>query len=129
MWPVFTFLGLMFGAPYFISKMLPVEDKSKSGIFTRKISIYISRPSANYWFFIETEWNPSVDRYVPLIAVHDFQAGNDQEISFQKGQMLKMMPTELHKSPSPYWVFAANEHNQTGYIPRNHVTPTWFLFY
>lgn len=102
MWPVFTFLGLMFGAPYFISKMLPVEDKSKS----------------------ENEWNPSVDRYIPLVAVHDFQAGSDQEIGFQKGQILKMMPTELHKSPSPYWVFAANEHNQTGYIPRNHVTPT-----
>lgn len=101
MWPVFTFLGLMFGAPYFISKMFPVEDKSKS----------------------EIEWNPAVDRYVPLVAVHDFQAGNDQEIGFQKGQLLKMMPAELQKSPSPYWVFVANENNQTGYIPRNHVAP------
>lgn len=32
MWPVFTFLGLMFGAPYFISKMFPTDVKSKPGI-------------------------------------------------------------------------------------------------
>lgn len=27
-WPIFTFFGLMFGAPYIISKMLPCEETS-----------------------------------------------------------------------------------------------------
>lgn len=30
MWPIFTFLGLMFGAPYLISRMLPREDVPES---------------------------------------------------------------------------------------------------
>lgn len=75
------------------------------------------------FLFSEAEWNPSTDRHIPLIAVHDFQAGNNQELSFRQGQQLKMIPPEIMPPASPYWVFVADEKNQTGFVPRNHVAP------
>lgn len=60
---------------------------------------------------------------MPLIAVHDFQAGNPQEISFQRGQKLKMIPPEVMQPTSPYWIYVADESNRTGFVPRNHVAP------
>ena len=75
-------------------------------------------------YYTGSVWNPDTQRYIPLVAVYDFKAGTDQELSMIKGQQLKMVPPEIMAPSTPYWVYVANDKNEMGFVPRNHVAPT-----
>lgn len=70
------------------------------------------------------------------VAEHDFQAGSPDELSFKRGNVLKVQPTisqysqhdhfvvqVLNKDEDPHWYKAELDGNE-GFIPSNYIRMT-----
>lgn len=101
-WPIFTFLGLMFGGPYIMSKLLrnfqSENDQGKS-------------------------WDPSKEPGVKVVALYPYEVSSEGELSFAYGECLYVAPDQeqILNSSAVGWLLAANESNCVGYVPSNYV--------
>lgn len=101
-WPIFTFLGLMFGGPYIMSRLLRnFQSENDQG----------------------KNWDPSKDPGIKVIAMYPYEASSEGELSFGYSECLYVAPDQEQglNGSAVGWLLAANESNCIGYIPRNYV--------
>ncbi|XP_071491802.1 tyrosine-protein kinase STK-like [Diadema antillarum] len=61
-------------------------------------------------------WRPQAERH--FVALYPFDARNDGDLSFDKGELLKVFDTD-----GEWWLAASASTNLQGYIPSNYVAP------
>ncbi|KAI2800286.1 Peroxisomal membrane protein PAS20 [Blomia tropicalis] len=105
LWPIFLFFSLVFGTPYIVWRLLGSPG---------------SIPRTNC-----PEWTTNRGRHFVALGVYDFKARNENELSFEKNQILFIKPESLQ--PNSKWLIAcptSNNSNGTvkmGLIPLNYV--------
>jgi len=67
------------------------------------------------------EWKQSKDISCPAIALYDFVAVSDKELSFNAGQTMVLAPKELQPHDARGWLLATLDGNRVGYIPYNYI--------
>jgi len=67
------------------------------------------------------EWKQSKDISCQAVALYDFVAASDKEISFNMGQTMMVAPKELQPRDARGWLLATLDGNRVGYIPYNYI--------
>ncbi|XP_054290336.1 peroxisomal membrane protein PEX13-like [Macrosteles quadrilineatus] len=91
-WPLITFLGLLFGGPYLISKFVSSHSSASQSL-----------------------WDPLEGFNVRTAYPH--QAGTEAELSFQSNEVLNLAPREQQLYENSGWLLAVNQNGQVGYVP------------
>ncbi|XP_075225853.1 peroxisomal biogenesis factor 13 isoform X2 [Lycorma delicatula] len=102
-WPIWTFFGILFGAPYAIYKLLPVKDYDKNETAQ------------------EGKWYPDDSDNDEAVALFDFRATYEDELSITAGERLKLPPARLIMDNNSGWTKAANKYNKIGFVPFNYI--------
>jgi len=67
------------------------------------------------------EWKQSKDISCRAIALYDFIAVSDKELSFNAGQTMMLAPKELQPHDARGWLLATLDGSRVGYIPYNYI--------
>ena len=67
------------------------------------------------------EWKQSKDISCPAVALYDFVAASDKELSFNAGQTMMLAPKELQSHDTRGWLLATLDGSRVGYIPYNYI--------
>lgn len=67
------------------------------------------------------EWKESKDVSFPAVALYDFTAASEKELSFNAGQTMKLAPKELQLHGAKGWLLATLDGSRVGYIPYNYI--------
>jgi len=67
------------------------------------------------------EWKQSKDISCQAIALYDFVAVLDKELSFNAGQTMMLAPKELQPHDARGWLLATLDGSRVGYIPYNYI--------
>lgn len=105
-WPIMTFLGFIFIAPYIIMKLM--------GSLTDNVSSDIKDPK---------KWLNSVKAHVQ----YNFDATNPNELSIRAGQVVYIAPKEIQTAQgliNTGWALATTDNKTSGVIPINYVRGT-----
>lgn len=99
-WPIVMFLGVVFGGPYLIWRLLsslvpPTVPQKSHG------------------------WKKGVSTHYAAVALYNFEAGNKSELSFQVGQPLFLAPKEQQPQIRG-WLYASNG-THVGIVPANYI--------
>lgn len=103
-WPIVVFMGIMFTGPYLVWKLISSLNTSQS------INPYNPK-----------EWKKSKDISCPAVALYDFIAASDKELSFNAGQTMMLAPKELQPYDARGWLLATLDGSRVGYIPYNYI--------
>lgn len=103
-WPILMFLGIMMSGPYLVWKLV----NSLSSVQT------INRHNPK-------EWKQCKDPSFSAIALYDFVAASEKEISLNAGQSLMLAPQELQPRNVKGWLLATDDGNRVGYVPFNYI--------
>ncbi|XP_074640518.1 peroxisomal membrane protein PEX13-like [Tubulanus polymorphus] len=99
-WPVFVFFLIVIGGPYLIWKLISSVINEKSG-----------EPE---------QWMSGNEDHFVAMADYDFEAMNEDEISFKAGQEIIVAPKELQPRMKG-WLLGSVDGQQQGLIPGNYV--------
>ncbi|XP_046438879.1 peroxisomal membrane protein PEX13-like [Daphnia pulex] len=99
-WPITLFLAIIISAPYFIWRIISSLD---------------SAPDA-----LGKKWADGLGEYYTAQADYDFNAGNEQELSFRAGQSLRLAPRSLQPRIKG-WMLAGTDSQHTGLVPANYI--------
>lgn len=94
-WPILMFLGVAIGAPYMIYQF--------------------QKPAGT-----SSKWLTQEDSHYIAEALYDFEAKQDNEISFKSGQKVIIAPKEQQPRVSD-WLLATIDGKKAGLIPMNYV--------
>jgi len=103
-WPILVFMGIMFSGPYLVWKLV-----SSLGTF-HSVNPYNPK-----------EWKQSKDISCTAVALYDFVAVSDKEISFNAGQTMMLAPKELQPTDARGWLLATLDGSRVGFIPYNYI--------
>lgn len=67
------------------------------------------------------EWKQSKDIICPAVALYDFVAVSDKELSFNAGQAMMLAPKKLQPLDTRGWLLATLDGSRVGYIPYNYI--------
>ena len=67
------------------------------------------------------DWKKSKDPAYRAVALYDFVAESNQELSFRAGQKLLVAPKELQPRDVRGWMLATNDGNRVGLVPYNYL--------
>lgn len=67
------------------------------------------------------EWKESKDVSYPALAMYDFVAASEKELSFNAGQTMMLAPKELQPKDVRGWLLATVDGNRVGYVPYNYI--------
>jgi len=67
------------------------------------------------------EWKQSKDISCQAVALYDFVAVSDKELSFNVGQTVMLAPKELQPQDARGWLLATLDGSRVGYIPCNYI--------
>lgn len=79
----------------------------------------ISLETANRWTSKENLLAQEEDDPQLFVALYDFQAGGENQLSLKKGEQVRI----LSYNKSGEWCEAHSSSNQIGWVPSNYVTP------
>lgn len=118
-WPVIAFFGIALGAPWLLWKMVSTaqtssETDSSSAATAPVVSSCIAAEA-------ESSWSRGVGEHFVAKAEFDYRATADDEISFQKDDLLKIAPKHLQRANPKGWYLASKDGLRVGLIPANHV--------
>jgi hypothetical protein len=57
----------------------------------------------------------------PAVALYDFSAASEKELSFNAGQTMALAPRELQPQGARGWLLATVDGNRVGFIPYNYI--------
>jgi len=117
-WPVVAFFGLALGAPWLLWKMVSTATTASSDT---KSNAATSTESAGVTADTETSWSLGVGEHFVAKAEFDYRATAEDEISFQKDDLLKVAPKHLQRANPKGWYLASKDGHRVGLIPANHV--------
>jgi hypothetical protein len=86
------------------------------GLFHVKTFAILLSPAYN-----PTEWKQSKDISCPAVALYDFVAASDKELSFNVGQTMMLAPRELQPYDARGWLLATLDGSRVGYVPYNYI--------
>ncbi|XP_075229054.1 tyrosine-protein kinase Abl isoform X2 [Lycorma delicatula] len=100
---------------------LPDGDppSSQSGSNSALSSMPLSLESANRWTSKENLLAQEEDDPQLFVALYDFQAGGENQLSLKKGEQVRI----LSYNKSGEWCEAHSSSSQVGWVPSNYVTP------
>lgn len=99
-WPILLYLGMVFGTPWLIWKLLASVPQSNE-----------KAPS---------DWaTGKVDHFVAT-ASFDFTSESEQEVSFRAGQEITLAPKELQPRVRG-WLLGSIDGKKTGLVPANYI--------
>jgi hypothetical protein len=67
------------------------------------------------------EWKESKDVIYPAVAIYDFVAASEKELSFNAGQTMVLAPKELQPKDVRGWLLATVDGSRVGYVPYNYI--------
>jgi peroxin-13 len=67
------------------------------------------------------DWKESKDVSYPAVAMYDFVAASEKELSFTARQTMMLAPKELQPKDVRGWLLATVDGNRVGYVPYNYV--------
>lgn len=82
-----------------------------SGDSFTKILVFIS---------LGKKWADGLGEHYTAVTDYDFNAGNDQELSFKAGQTLRLAPRALQPRIKG-WMLAGTDAQHTGLVPANYI--------
>lgn len=103
-WPILAFMGIMFSGPYLVWKLVSSLNNFQS------INPYNPK-----------EWKQSKDISCRAVALYDFVAVSDKELSFNAGQKMMLAPKELQPHDAKGWLLATLDGSRVGCIPYNYI--------
>ncbi|CAH0548166.1 unnamed protein product [Brassicogethes aeneus] len=92
-----------------------LSGSSTSGVPSTPMSL----ETANRWTSKENLLAQEEDDPQLFVALYDFQAGGDNQLSLKKGEQVRI----LSYNKSGEWCEAHSQKNQVGWVPSNYVTP------
>merc|ERR1712142_393904 len=66
-------------------------------------------------------WCHGIGEHFVAKAEFDFRATKDDELSFEKDDLLKVAPKHLQRLSPNGWYLASKDGTAVGYVPANHV--------
>lgn len=99
-WPITLFLAIIISAPYFIWRIISSLDNQPEGLGKK--------------------WADGLGEHYTAVTDYDFNAGNDQELSFKAGQTLRLAPRALQPRIKG-WMLAGTDAQHTGLVPANYI--------
>ena len=126
-WPVVAFFGIAVGVPYLLWKSVtssatglsnanPSTTLPSSGPFSASSSPSSSSPPPP-----SPSWCHGIGEHFVAKAEFDFRATKDDELSFEKDDLLKVAPKHLQRLSPNGWYLASKDGTAVGYVPANHV--------
>lgn len=103
-WLILVFMGIMFSGPYLVWKLISSLNTFQS------VNPYNPR-----------EWKESKDVSYPAVAIYDFMAASEKELSFNAGQTMMLAPKELQPKDVRGWLLATVDGSRVGYVPYNYI--------
>jgi peroxin-13 len=67
------------------------------------------------------EWKDSKDVSYPAVALYDFMAASEKELTFTAGQTMMLAPKELQPKDVRGWLLATTDGSRVGYVPYNYI--------
>ena len=67
------------------------------------------------------DWKKSKDPIYTAVALYDFVAESNQEITLRAGQKLLVAPKELQPNDVRGWMLATTDGNRVGLVPYNYL--------
>ncbi|KAL5017008.1 hypothetical protein ScPMuIL_006597 [Solemya velum] len=96
-WPIFMFFGIVMGGPWVIWKLISAFSSSE-----------------------HSRWISGEADHFIAEATYDFTGENSDELSFKRGQNIRVAPKELQPRVKG-WLLASVDGKKTGIIPANYV--------
>lgn len=125
-WPITLFLAIIISAPYFIWRIISSLDTAPDGIGllpqTLSCRFFKNSPIQILLSFnaLGKSWADGLGEYYTAQADYDFNAGNEQELSFRAGQTLRLAPRSLQPRVKG-WMLAGTDSKHTGLVPANYI--------
>ena len=98
-WPVLIFFAMVFGGPWLIWKLLSSFMKER----------------------MDEDWSNGNGDHFVAVALYDFSADSEEEVSFRKGQQIRIAPKELQPRVRG-WLLGSVDGQHKGLLPAEYVT-------
>ena len=119
-WPVVAFFGIAVGVPYLLWKSVTSSATGLNNVASSSASpssAPISSPPSSS----SPSWCHGIGEHFVAKAEFDFRATKDDELSFEKDDLLKVAPKHLQRLSPNGWYLASKDGTAVGYVPANHV--------